>query len=73
MQELPPPRPRDEDEDKNQLQPPDLFDVASEVFRIQGDGQSNDAQGRIEAYVWRDTHGSGAAQMFRIIDWRVIQ
>ncbi len=73
LQELPPPRPRDKDEDKNQLPPPDLFDVASEVFRIQGDGQSSDAQVRIEAYVWRDTHGSGAAQMFRIIDWRVIQ
>jgi len=53
--------------------PPDLFDVASEVFRIQGDGQSSDAEIRIEAFVWRDTHGSGAAQMFRIIDWRVLQ
>ncbi|MDK1020177.1 MAG: type II secretion system minor pseudopilin GspK [Candidatus Hydrogenedentes bacterium] len=77
IRELPPPRPRDEDDDKNQLPPqlppPDLFDVASEVFRIQGDGQSDDAQVRVEAFVWRDTHGSGAAQMFRIIDWRVIQ
>ena len=52
---------------------PDLYDIASEVFRIQGDGQSGDAQVRIEAYVWRDTHGSGAAQIFRVIDWRVIR
>lgn len=76
LQVLQPTRPRNENEDENQpraqLPPPDLFDVASEVFRIQGDGQSNDAQVRVEAFVWRDTHGSGAAQMFRIIEWRII-
>lgn len=70
----PPPSPRENDSDQERiLPPPDLFDVASEVFRIQGDGQSSGAQIRIEAFVWRDTHGSGAAQMFRIIDWRVLQ
>ncbi len=74
LQELPPPRPQDKDgDDKKRLPPPDLFEVASEVFRIQGDGQSGDTQVRVEAYVWRDTHGSGAAQMFRIIDWRIVQ
>ncbi len=61
-QQPPPPPPR----------PPDMFDVASEVFRIQGDGQSNEAQVRVEAFVWRDTHGSGTTQMFRIIDWHVV-
>ena len=73
----PPPPPREGDAAAAQRPPPlppppDLFDVASEVFRIQGDGQSNEAQVRVEAYIWRDTHGSGAAQMFRIIDWHVI-
>lgn len=73
---LAPPQPADP-QNPNQAEPPppppDLFDVASEVFRIQGDGQSGDSQIRIEAFVWRDTYGSGAAQMFRIIDWRVIR
>lgn len=53
--------------------PPIMLDVASEVFRIQGDGQGGDSQVRIEAFVWRDTHGSGAAQMFRVLEWRVLR
>jgi type II secretory pathway component PulK len=61
--------------------PPDLFDVRSSVFRIRGDSQTGDVSVRVEAYIWRDTAqedapgqqaGSGAAQMFRIIDWRVL-
>ena len=63
----------DPDEADSQAYEVALFDVVSEVFRIQGDGQSESAQIRVEAFVWRDTHGSGAAQMFRIIDWRLIQ
>ena len=77
LAEVPPPPPPRQGDVANEQQPPpppppDLFDVASEVFRIQGDGQSNEAQVRVEAFIWRDTHGSGAIQMFRIIDWRVI-
>ena len=73
LAEAPPSQsPRQGDAASGQPPPPDLFDVASEVFRIQGDGQSNEAQVRVEAFIWRDTHGSGAIQMFRIIDWRVI-
>ncbi len=58
----------------------DLFDVRSSVFRILGDCSTGDGGVRVEAYVWRDTPSeadggglaaSGAAQMFRVIDWRV--
>jgi general secretion pathway protein K len=57
----------------------DLFDVRSSVFHILGDAGAGDAPVRVEAYVWRDTPregddgsltASGAAQMFRVIDWR---
>lgn len=51
----------------------DVFDWTSSTFRLRGDGQSSDAQVRIEAYVWRDTHDSGSEQMFRILDWRIIR
>lgn len=71
----------DQDEQDRRAHQPDLFDVRSSVFRIRGDSQSGDSQVRVEAYVWRDTPQqgargvttSGAAQMFRIIDWRIVQ
>ena len=58
-----------------------MFTLASQVFRLYGDGEMADAKVRIEAYVWRDTgqmtdqgvEASGAEQMFRVIDWRVIR
>lgn len=50
-----------------------LLDWKSSVFRILGDGQSGQSKVRIEAYVWRDTEDSGAEQMLRIVDWRVIR
>jgi len=54
--------------------------VRSAVFKIVGDSSVGDVSVRVEAYIWRDTPSesedggltaSGAAQMFRIIDWRV--
>lgn len=51
----------------------DALDWSSSVFRIYGDGQSGDTLVRIVADVWRDTHGSGSDQMFRVIDWRIIR
>jgi general secretion pathway protein K len=60
---------------------PELFDVKSSVFRIYGDSSMGDVSVRVEVYVWRDTPqddtvgrqaASGAAQMFRIIDWRLL-
>ncbi len=50
-----------------------LLEWASETFRLYGDGEAGDSKVRIEAYVWRDTHAIGTAQMFRILDWRVIR
>lgn len=81
---VPPPEDESDDEDDNQgpqRRQPELFDVRSSVFRIRGDSQSGDTRVRVEAYVWRDTPqeggggltASGAAQMFRIIEWRILQ
>jgi len=60
---------------------PELFDVKSSVFRIQGESKNGDTSVGVEAYVWRDTpqedaagqsNASGAAQIFRVIDWRIL-
>jgi hypothetical protein len=82
----PPPPPgdqrpgQDQDGGPEQVTGPELFDVRSSVFRILGDSSAGDSSVRVEAYVWRDTPNedeeggltaSGAAQMFRVIDWRV--
>lgn len=67
---------------QQQQEPPaaELFDVRSSVFRIMGDSTVGEVSVRVEAFIWRDTPSegedggltaSGAAQMFRIIDWRV--
>lgn len=56
--------------------PPPMFTVESNVFRIQADGQSNDAQVRVEVYAFRDPsdkRGSPEPQLFRILDWRTIR
>ncbi len=62
-------------------QRPELFDVKSSVFRIQGESQNGDTSVSVEAYVWRDTPqedaagqsaASGAAQIFRVINWRIL-
>lgn len=50
-----------------------MLDWSSGVFRIYGHGESGGALVRITAYVWRDTHRSGATQMFRIVDWQVVR
>ncbi len=59
---------------------PELFDVKSSVFLIQGEAKIGEVSASVEAYVWRDTpqedgvgqqNASGAAQMFRVIDWRL--
>ena len=52
---------------------PPMLDVLSYVFRIDGDGEAGNAMVRVQAYVWRDTVPSGAGNMFRVIDWNVIQ
>ena len=60
---------------------PELFDVKSSVFRIQGESKNGETSVGVEAYVWRDTpqedaagqsNASGAAQIFRVIDWRIL-
>jgi general secretion pathway protein K len=54
----------------------DMFTVYSEVFRIRSDVQHFDTQLRIEAYAYRQTERSRAEpepQLFRIIDWRIMQ
>jgi hypothetical protein len=56
--------------------PPPMFTVESNVFRIFADGQSNDAQVRVEVYAFRDPsdkEGATEPQLFRILDWRVIR
>jgi len=79
-----PEQPQDDEEDEQTPPPfrPDLFDVRSSVFRIQGDSQIADAMVRVEAVVWRDTPqegaaggltASGASQVFRILEWRIVQ
>ena len=73
---------RENGEDEEEIIPfKPMLTLASQVFRLYGDGQSGDAKVRIEAYVWRDTgkmtdrgvEASGSEQMFRVIDWRVIR
>jgi general secretion pathway protein K len=70
------------DDQPEPLLRPDLFDVRSSVFRIQGDSEVADTMVRIDAVVWRDTpqegrdgglSASGAAQFFRILEWRIVQ
>lgn len=56
--------------------PPDMqgmFDVKSNVFRIQGDGFVDDVMVRIEAYVVRPDLNSEIPMPFRILSWRVIR
>jgi len=79
-----PPQPEDEEgeeappdeeegEEEEASAPAMMLDWSSGVFRIYGHGESGGALVRIAAYVWRDTHRSGATQMFRIVDWQVIR
>ncbi|HPG66196.1 MAG TPA: general secretion pathway protein GspK [Candidatus Hydrogenedentes bacterium] len=64
---------------KDEIQPADVVTVASKVFRIYGDGLTEDTQVRIEAYVWRKPilamgrRHLEARESFRILDWRVIR
>ena len=56
--------------------PRQIFTTQSNVFRIWSDGQSGDAQVRIEAFVFRDPADNTTAQepqLFRTIDWRVVR
>lgn len=50
-----------------------LFDVKSNVFRIQGDGFMEDVMVRIEAFVVRPDMYSEIPMPFRIMNWRVIR
>ncbi len=58
-----------------------LLTLSSQIYRIHGDGKSQDAQVRIEAFVWRnpgiDIPGTELygveEEPFRILDWRVIR
>lgn len=59
----PPPPPTDPQQN--------FLEISSSCFRIHGDGQSEGARVRVEAYVYRDTMGDGTAQTFRMLDWRV--
>lgn len=68
-----PPAEEGEPGEEEEPPPPVLLDWSSSVFRIYGDGESDGSLVRIAAYVWRDTHKSGASQMFRIVDWQVIR
>lgn len=81
---LPPlPDPNQEGQQPQQEVPPpgpELFDVKSSVFLIQGEAKLGEVSAGVRAYVWRDTpqedavgqlNASGAAQMFRVIDWRL--
>lgn len=49
--------------------PLDFFVYRSSAFHVQGDGMSNGAKVRIDAYVWRDAEN--AVERFRVLDWRV--
>jgi len=62
-------------------EPVELFDVKSSVFQIQGESKIGDVSVGVQAFVWRDTpqedeagqgSASGAAQIFRVIDWRIL-
>ncbi len=56
--------------------PRQIFTTQSNVFRIWSDGQSNDAEVRVEAFVFRDPIDNTAnpePQLFRTIDWRVVR
>lgn len=53
--------------------PTPMLDVFSNVFRLVADGQSGDHMIRIEAYVFRTPSGLDSDQLFRIINWRIIQ
>ena len=56
--------------------PRQIFTTQSNVFRIWSDGQSGEAQVRIEAYLFRDpvdNTENPEPQLFRIIDWRVVR
>lgn len=48
-----------------------LLLCASRVFRVEGYGVSGKSMVRIEAYVWRDP--GVEAEMFRMLDWRMMQ
>ncbi|HEO69700.1 MAG TPA: hypothetical protein ENN80_00435 [Candidatus Hydrogenedentes bacterium] len=64
---------------KNDIPPQHVLTVQSRAFRVYGDGITQNARVRIEAYLWRNP-GRGAAlssieaqESFRILDWRVIR
>jgi len=65
--------PDEEEGEEEESAPVMMLDWSSGVFRIYGHGESGGALVRITAFVWRDTHRSGATQMFRIVDWQVIR
>ena len=67
------PAPAAEEDGEEKPPPAMMLDWSSDVFRIYGHGESGGALVRIAAYVWRDTHRSGATQMFRIVDWQVVR
>ena len=51
--------------------PPEIFDVTSSRFRVQGDGMTESTSVRIEAFAERPLERTG--QIVRIEDWRVIR
>jgi len=54
----------------------DMYQVYSKVFRIRSDVQHFDTRVRLEAYAYRQTdrtQGDPERQLFRIIDWRIMQ
>lgn len=58
----------------------DVLTVSSRVFRVYGDGLSDEVKVRIEAYLWRNPGGAAntggiveAQEAFRVLDWRVIR
>lgn len=56
--------------------PPQIFTTQSNVFRIWADGQSDEAEVRVEVYVFRDPIDNRAnpePQLLRMIDWRVVR
>ena len=58
-------------ENKETPPEPEIFIVTSEVFRVQGDGMTETSAVRIEAHVKRPAER--AAEIVRVLDWRVIR
>lgn len=67
----PPQTPLAGQDGEEQLMTQPMLDVASNVFRVQGDGIIQDAIVRVEAYVYRGAAvGAGG---YRLLSWRVIR